>query len=230
MKIFLVLAIVFFVVSCRPVHTTRQYYDEYVNPKPSIDYESTLSADVPVEFVDDYYAVDSKIVRLVDQIDLMDSRLSEDWIALQKSTNPWIKRVAVLDENQLFVSGDDSLGYDPLARDIVSALAETAKRSVIFKDDRSFLVHVSNTNPETVLLTLVEIDVEAMSSEIPDARTVLLAAGHVYGAASGLSAEELAKIESSKNYSGSISIGGQTWYWIRSMCSDNLVYLHAPQG
>lgn len=229
MKIFLVLAAVFLVVSCRPVHTTKQYYDEYVNPKPSIDYEDTVSADVPAEFLDDYYTVDSKIVRLVDQIDLMDSRLGEEWIVLQKSANPWIKRMAVLDEHQLFVAGDDSLGYDPLARDVASGLPETAKRVFVFKDERTFLAHVTSTGSDTALVTLVEVDAEAMATEIPDARTVLFAAGHVYGAASGLPAETLAKIESSENYSGSMRIDGQTWYWIRSMGSDNLVYLHASR-
>jgi hypothetical protein len=230
MKIFFVLAAVFFVVSCRPVHTTKQYYEEYVNPKPSIDYEASVSADVPAEFLDDYYAIDSKIVRLVDQLDLMDSRFGEDWIALQKSVNPWIKRVAVLDAHQLFVSGDDSLGYDPLARDVASGLAKTATRVFVFKDERTFLVHAASTGSDAVLTTLVEVDVDAMAAEIPDARTVLFAAGHVYGAAPGLPAEALTKIESSDSYSGSMSVSGQTWYWIRSMGSDNLVYFHAVRG
>jgi hypothetical protein len=230
MKIFFAFVALLLVVSCRPVHTTKQYYDEYVNPKPSIDYEDTVSADVPVEFLDDYYTIDSKIVRLVDQIDLMDARLAEAWVDLQKTANPWIKRMAVLDENQLFVSGDDSLGYDPLARDVASGLADTAKRVFVFKDDRTFLAHVASTGPDTALTTLVEVDVEAMATEIPDARTVLFAAGHVYGSASGLSPEALAKIESSKSYSGSTSINGQAWYWIRSMGSDNLVYFHSPRG
>jgi len=44
-------------------------------------------------------------------------------IGLNKSKinfNPWIKNVAVLDQDQLFVSGDDALGFDPVIRTILA--------------------------------------------------------------------------------------------------------------
>jgi hypothetical protein len=230
MKIFFAFVALFLVVACRPVHVTKQYYDEYVNPKPSIDYEDTVSADIPAEFLDDYYTIDSKIVRLVDQIDLMDSRLDEAWISLQKTSNPWIKRLAVLDEHQLFVSGDDSLGYDPLARDVAAGLEEKAKRVVVYKDERIFLAHVASKGSDPLRTTLVELDIEALTAEIPNSRTLLAASGHVFGPSSGLPSEALVKLESSTNYSGSMRVDGRAWYWIRSMASNNLVYLYAPRG
>jgi len=145
MRICIVLAALVLVAGCRPVQVTKQYYDEYVNPRASIDYEDTVSVDIPGAFLDDYYAVDSKVVRLVDQIDLIESRLDDSWIQFQKSSNPWIKRLAIFDEHQLFISGDDSLGYDPIARDIAAGLAGNDRRIIVFRDGRSFLLHVAAT-------------------------------------------------------------------------------------
>jgi len=69
-----------------------------------------------------------------------------------------------------------------------------------------------------------------LTVEIPEHRTVLFADGRIYGPAAGLAGESLVKLESTKSYSGRMRIDGQSWYWIRSMGSDNLVYLFSERG
>lgn len=50
MKNYYILCLVFLLFGCRPVNVTRQYYDEYVNPKPSISYEALDFDQVPQVF------------------------------------------------------------------------------------------------------------------------------------------------------------------------------------
>ena len=61
MKYFCMVSICFFLFACRLVHVTKQYYNEYVNPVASIDYEDAASADIPAVFLDNYYLVDSRL-------------------------------------------------------------------------------------------------------------------------------------------------------------------------
>lgn len=229
MKFLIPILALFLLTACRPVKTTQQYYNEYVNPVASIDYDNTMSADIPTEFLDDYYTIDSKIVRLADQLDLLDSRVESSWIESQKSGQPWIVQVAVLDQDQLFVSGDDALGFDPIARKALEAL-NPEKTRYFFKDnDRSFFVHVAPLAEGQYKSTVVEIDMKSLVVEIPDNRTVIAIDDQICGPAIASLSEACAKLQTSTNYSGTLTINDSSWYWIRSMGSDNLVYLHLNQ-
>lgn len=226
MKLFLPLLVVLLFAACRPVKTTQQYYNDYVSPTASIDYESTVSVDIPAEFLDDYYTIDSKIVRLVDQIDLLDSRIDNSWTDLQKSVNPWIKNMAFLDNDLLFISGDDALGFDPEVREGLAEQTKQEKKFFIFKNDRAILVHVSSIGNEQFMTTLVECDMGLLAEEIPAHRTLIAFDDHIFGDTSASLTEALVELESSKKYSGQMRLDDKEWYWIRSMGSDNLVYLY----
>lgn len=227
MKFFFPLIVFLLLAACRPVHTTQQYYNDYVNPTASIDYEDTVSADIPAEFLDDYYTIDSKIVRFVDQIILLDSRLDNSWVELQKSVHPWIKNIATLDNDHLFIAGDDTLGFDPEVRESLAGLTAKEKRFFLFKNDRTFLVDVASVVNEQFMTTLVELDMDILTAEIPDNRTVLFIDDHVYGTTSAPLTDQVAKLQSVKKYSGQFSLDDKEWYWIRSMASENLVYLYS---
>ena len=229
MKFLIPILALFLLTACRPVKATQQYYNEYVNPVASIDYDNTMSADIPTEFLDDYYTIDSKIVRLADQLDLLDSRVESSWIESQKSGQPWILQVAVLDQDQLFVSGDDALGFDPIARKALEAL-NPEKTRYFFKDnDRSFFVHVAPLAEGQYKSTVVEIDMKSLVVEIPDNRTVIAIDDQICGPAIASLSEACTKLQTSTSYSGTLTINDSSWYWIRSMGSDNLVYLHLNQ-
>lgn len=212
--------------ACTPVKTTREYYEDYVNPKASIDYEATVTTDLPAEFLDDYYTIDSKIVRLVEQIDLMDSQLDADWIGRQKTAHPWVRHMAVLDQDLLFVAGDDSLGFDPLIRESVTELAKEPKRHFISSDGRVILVHVGSVGNERLRTTLVEVDMDALTTELRERKTALFTADAVFGQASGVSVEALRPIAESRSYSGSRDAGDVDVSWVRSMAADNLIYIY----
>jgi hypothetical protein len=229
MKFLIPIFALLLLVACRPVRTTQQYYNEYVNPVASIDYEDTISAEIPVEFLDDYYTVDSKIVRLADQLDLLDSRVETSWIEYQKAGQPWIVQIAVLDQDQLFVSGDDALGFDPVARKALADLGPEKTR-YFFKDgERVFFVHVVTLPGGQHTSTVVEIDMKALAVEVPDNRTVIAIDDQICGPAIANLSDACMRLQKSTNYSGTLNINDTSWYWIRSMGSDNLVYLHLNQ-
>jgi hypothetical protein len=227
MKKHILLCGLLFLVACTPVKVTRQYYEDYVNPKPSIDYEDTVSTDLPAEFLDDYYTVDSKIVRLVDQIDLMDSQLESSWVDTQKAVHPWVRHMAVLDGELLFISGDDTLGFDPAIREALAERTATPGRFFISSADRVILVHVGAVGHEQLRTTLVEVDLPLLTMEIPGNRTGLFAGERLFGGSMEVPADALAGIVESTSYSGERGAGGKDFYWIRSMASDNLVYIYA---
>lgn len=216
-------------VACRPVRVTQEYYNEYVNPVASIDYEDSVSASVPAGFLDDYYTIDSKIVRLADQLDLLDARVDSSWIDFQKSDHPWIKYIAILDQDHLFVSGDDALGFDPELRTGLVDLTSGKRRYFLFKNDRAFFVHFAFVSEEQYKTTVVEVDMNVLAVEVPDNRTLIAIDDQICGPVIPNLSDACIRLQKSRKYSGSMTIDGSKWYWIRSMGSDNLVYLHRDQ-
>jgi len=227
MKFFFPLVVFLLLSACRPVHTTQQYYNDYVNPTASVDYDDTVSADIPVEFLDDYYTIDSKIVRFVDQIVLLDSRLDNSWIELQKSIHSWIKYIATMYNDHLFIAGDDTLGFDPEVREFLTGLSTKEKRFFLFKNDRTFLIDVASVANKKFMTTIVELDPKMLTAEVPNNRTVLSVDDHVFGVVSTSLTDRVGKLQSAKRYSGQFSLDDKEWYWIRSMASDNLLYLYS---
>jgi len=226
MKILLPFLVVFMLVSCRPLKTTKHYYEDYVRPTPTIDYEDTVSADIPAEFLDDYYAIDSKIVRLADQMDLAEARTDDAWIRYQKDVNPWVLHIAVLDNDLLFVSGDDALGFDPEVRTALAGLAPGEKRTALIRSGRAFFVHVAPIAAGSLKTTVAEIDIPALTADVPSGRTSILVDGQSSGSLPATVTETLSKMDT-KKYSGQIGLEGKSWQWIRSMASDNLLYLYS---
>ncbi|ACU89239.1 hypothetical protein [Desulfomicrobium baculatum] len=229
MKFIIPVCVLFLLVACKPVKVTQQYYNDYVNPVASIDYEDTVSANIPAELLDDYYTVDSKIVRLANQLDLFDSRIDSDMIENQKSIHPWIKQMAIFDQDQLFISGDDTLGFDPQIRAELVGLAPEKDRNFLFKNNRQFFIHVISMPDGQYKATVVEIDMDILAAEIPNHRTVIAIDDQICGPAIANLPEACINLRNSTKYSGSIEIDGNNWYWIRSMGSDNLVYLYLTQ-
>jgi hypothetical protein len=229
MKFIIPIFALLLLVACKPVRVTQQYYNDYVNPVASIDYDETISADIPAEFLDDYYTVDSKIVRLANQLDLLDSRVDDEMIEYQKSIQPWIKHIAVLDQDQLFVSGDDTLGFDPEIRKILTDFTPERSRIFVFENNRQFFIHVFSTPDGQYKTTVVEVEMSALAAEIPDNRTVIAIDDQICGPAIENLSEACLNLRNVSKYSGSLEINDKKWYWIRSMGSDNLVYLHLNQ-
>ncbi|MDO4767963.1 MAG: hypothetical protein Q4B25_07415 [Pseudomonadota bacterium] len=228
MKYFCMVSICFFLFACRPVHVTKQYYDEHVNPVASIDYEDAASADIPAVFLDNYYLVDSRLVRLLDQLDLGGESPDSSWIDAQKAGHPWIEFMALLDNDLLFVSGDEYLGYDAAVRNLLEQMGEGEKRIILKHDGRCLLVHASQTGPDRLRTVVVEINVDRVMSDSTSTDMFLAVNEELvqHPDKSESFAPLLKKLGRSRKYSGRSRVDGQRLYWIRSMAADNLVYLY----
>lgn len=228
MRYFWVVLASLILVACRPVHVTKQYYDEYVNPTASIDYEDTGSINLPAGFLDDYYMVDSRLVRLLDQLDLGGETPDYSWVAAQKSGHPWIEFIAILDNDLLFISGDEYLGYDAAVRTLLEQMKRGEKRIALIHEGRFLLVHANRTAPDYFRTSIVEINIARLLNDTTSAG-MLLAVDESLVQETGQSAfyaSLLEKLAKSRKYSGRARVDGQRVHWIRSMAADNLVYLY----
>lgn len=227
MKYFLLVLASFSLIACRPVHVTKTYYDEYINPTASIDYDDTITTNLPDIFIDNYYSIDSNLARIVNQLDLSESTISESWIYQQKTENSWIKSAATWDKDTLYISGDDTLGFDPLARRVAADSFEIKGSIIAHDENRFFLVHTTSDGNASQRLAIVEFDITAMLENLDQSVISLAINGQPLDAGAAQYAEIVAKASSSTKYSGSKRQDGQTVYWIRSMAADNLIYLYS---
>lgn len=227
MKYFLLVLASFSLIACRPVHVTKTYYDEYINPTASIDYDDTITTNLPDIFIDNYYSIDSNLARIVNQLDLSESTISESWIYQQKTEYSWIKSAATWDKDILYISGDDTLGFDPLARRVAADSFEIKGSIIAHDENRFFLVHTTSDGNASQRLAIVEFDITAMLENLDQSVISLAINGQPLDAGAAQYAEIVAKAASSTKYSGSKRQDGQTVYWIRSMAADNLIYLYS---
>lgn len=226
MKYGFFLILVLFCSSCRPVHETKLYYDEYINPKASIDYDASVSTELPQNFLDNYYSVDSKLVRLVHQLELADSVISDSWMSGFRSENVWIKAAASWDKDLFFISGDDVLGYDPTSRKIIADLSDGADSFMIVEDERLFLLHVTRVDKNPTGISLVEINAANLLEGVEQHGLSLAIDGAPILSSTISGSDALAKAAASTRYSGQSRQDNQTLYWVRSMAASNFMYLH----
>jgi len=159
-------------------------------------------------------------------MDLAEARTDDAWIRYQKDVNPWVLHIAVLDNDLLFVSGDDALGFDPEVRTALAGLAPGEKRTALIRSGRAFFVHVAPIAAGSLKTTVAEIDIPALTADVPSGRTSILVDGQSSGSLPATVTETLSKMDT-KKYSGQIGLEGKSWQWIRSMASDNLLYLYS---
>lgn len=219
MKKYLLLCLVFIFVGCRPITMTQRYYQEYVNPKPSITYEEMDFDNIPAEFLHHYYDIDSKFVRIVNEIHLVEN------FTLQPDhpETTWVKYFASFDNDHLFISGDDVIGFDPLVRKL---LDESGDATSIFKaeNDRLFWLNILRKEEDKKHYLVFELNKSAILAMKQDDLFFMVADTQPLETQKNFSPEALTKIQKSKKYSGTYRGGEQRTYWIRSMAADNLYY------
>lgn len=225
MRIFFPMLVVMALCACRPVHDTKMFYDDYVNPKRTVDYDNSISTSIPDSFLQQYYAVDNSIVRFLDQLDLVNDDPDSSWIVAQKDHNPWLKRVAVFDSECVYLSGDDVLGYDPAIRDVLRDKKSRGKRFSLLHANRAFLVQSQTEVKGHERFAIAEIDLAAVMKSATVPFVVSIEDGTI-GTAFSVSIEQINKIRVSKNYSGSFSADKHRTCWIRSMAAVDFVYFY----
>lgn len=229
MKIVFLSLVVFIFSGCQAVHVTKQYYNEYVNPKAAIDYEDREEADIPTAFLDRYYSVDSRLVSLRNQIDMTESVADAQWFEALKVSYPWLKNIGFYDNEGMFVSGSEAFAYDSTIREMLVG-PDTQAGTVLRHDyDRILMLNTVKTKLDTFRFVVLDLDFSALVEGLAlDGLIIAIGDRVVAGEeAARIDAATFAAVSSDRDYSGSVSAGGGKYLWIRSHASDNLVYFFA---
>lgn len=225
MRISVLLLALFVLSACRPVHQTKLYYDEYINPVRTVDFDDRIEADFPEADLQHYYAVDRQLVDFVSQLDLVDEEPDASWIARQKEIRSWVKAVAVFDGEMNMVGGDEFLGYDPAVREAVLQKKEGSSNFMVYLDGRIFLVKGYTAVADRERFTVTELDLDRLLPA-SDVVHVVGVAEHIVGSGVSVASEKLTAIHHSTRYSGSFGENGGDIWWIRSMAASDLVYFY----
>lgn len=174
-------------------------------------------------FLDDYYAIDSRLVRVSNEIHINDSF---DFQSLGGSNDgAWLKSGAVFDDEFLLVRGDDAIGFDPVVRNILNANKFETSTFVSF-EERLFWVNIIINASNIKNYIVFEAD-KAVLSSFKKSENLHLIVDDVSLKDDMLwSSDKLKAILKSKQYSGAYRVGDKDVYWIRSMAADNLFYFY----
>lgn len=226
MRICLLILTLLLMSACRPVHQTKLYYDEYINPVRTVDYDDTIEAEFPEAGLQHYYTVDRQLVDFTEQLGLVDEEPDVSWISLQKKTKSWLKAVAVFDDEMTLISGDEFLGYDPAVREAVLQKKDTCNNFMLYLEGRIFLIKANTAVSDRKRFAVSEMDLDSLVPSSSDVPYVFGIANHIVGSGLVVSPEELTKIHDSTKYSGSFRDGDREIWWIRSMAASNFVYFY----
>lgn len=229
MKSFFVCFVVFVFSGCQAVHVTKQYYNEYVNPKASIDYENIEEADIPPNFLDKYYVIDSRFVSLRNQIEMVESPSDEQWFETLKISYPWIKNIGFYDEDGIFLSGSDTFAYDTTIRDFILEQGKQTGTFLRHESNRILMFNAIKTKFDAYRFVVLELDFSALVGDISEENLVIAIGDQVVagGDSKKLGDSIFKSVSKDRDYSGSSSSEGRKYLWIRSYAADNLVYFFA---
>ncbi len=229
MKLFFLFFAVFLFSGCQTVHVTKQYYNEYVNPKAAIDYSNLEETDIPSSFLDTYYAVDSRLVLLKNQIEMAESPSSAQWFETLKNTYPWIKNIGFYDGDGMFLSGSDAFAYDTSIRDLI--LEQERREGTLLRHDpeRVLMLNTIKTKFDAYRVVVLDLDFSALVGGVAgEGLAVAIGDQIVAGEDSIRPGDSIVEsLSKDRDYSGSSSSEGRKYLWIRSHAADNLVYFFA---
>ena len=229
MKLFFLFFAVFLFSGCQTVHVTKQYYNEYVNPKAAIDYGKLEETDIPSSFLDTYYAVDSQLVSLKNQIEMAESPSSAQWFETLKNAYPWIKNIGFYDGDGMFLSGSDAFAYDTSIRDLI--LEQERREGTLLRHDpeRVLMLNTIKTKFDAYRVVVLDLDFSALVGGVAgEGLAVAIGDQIVAGEDSIRPGDSIVEsLSKDRDYSGSSSSEGRKYLWIRSHAADNLVYFFA---
>jgi len=105
MRTGIIFAALVMLCACQPLHVTKLYYDEYINPKASIDYEAEEDVAIPAEVLDAFVRMDGAVIRVADVLAKVESFPDDMWLAAVGSALPEVRQWAVLDRYFLAKNG-----------------------------------------------------------------------------------------------------------------------------
>lgn len=227
MRALLLLCLTLF-AGCNAWNTTKQYYDEYVNPKAEISYDVENFATIPSDFMEQFYAVDSKIARVVNLLNKNEGSLAEDQLLQIKTTYPWVSQIGLFDHVYSCMYGSVSLCNDSMIPELLGTL-KAVNTTVALNFNNGVLVVNNVTSKDKQSRNIVfTLDLRAL---IPaDSPTVAIVADGKKISGPDILGDyvaQTAELSKKKKYSDSFSKDGKKIHWIRSLASERIYYFYS---
>lgn len=228
--LFCYLFVVAFLSACQPVHTTQQYYKEYINPKAAIDYDFTYSLNLSEEYLDAYFQIDSSLTKLRDDLNYIEIPSREALINVDSLSQPWIKDMAFYDDSFFFIAGSQSLAMDNDIKEFLQMHVQRTETSfmAIIKDT-CFFINTLKIGDDIFRTVVVELDIEELLKDIHLANFVLsVEKALIYGQQHTIMVDDIYdKAMRDKSLSGKVRYENKSQQWVRSLAADNLIYIFA---
>ena len=225
MKLIIIILSIFLFSGCQAFHVTKQYYNEYVNPKASIDYDDFQDADIPSEFLENYYQIDSKLISLCNQMNIIESILEVEWFDTFSLTYPWVKNIGFYDTEGMFISGSDLFAYDSSIRQLITEKEKVVGNTFSIENNRMLLINTIETKLDTYRFVILEVDFSELTGDGVDKDlTIVIDDQVIFGRDLGQKDVAVEKIFTKRDYSGKMTIHGEKMLWVRSYAADNLAY------
>ncbi|GAB1410038.1 hypothetical protein MASR1M90_11920 [Desulfovibrionales bacterium] len=220
----------FLLAACQPVHVTRQYYDEYINPKASIDYDFTYNLNLPEEYMNAYFDVDSSLSRLKDELNYIEYPNQEMLVNTNILSQSWIKEIAFYDDMFFFIAGSQALSMNERLKDFLQTQAQRTEKSfMVMMNDTCFFINTLKIGNDLFRTAVVEIDIEELlkNSNLPDF-ALSIDKTIVHGTQDNTMVDLVyEKAMRDKSLSGKARYENQSRQWVRSLAADNLIYIFA---
>lgn len=226
MKVFWMLIAVFFLCSCQTIHVTKQYYNEYINPKADVDYEVEEFDDFPEVFLAQYYHVDAQLVTVREQIEMLENPSTQQVAAYPVFHSPWIRDFIFLDSEYFHICGSEYLKYDYDLQSLLGDMPEESAMSLKRLQGKSFLVNTMKTGAEAYRHAFFDVDVAILFQDFFHENFGVLVDSVSAFENQPYASEVAAATRDTKKYSGDVSVHGRTLYWIRSVAVENVVYFY----
>lgn len=227
-QFYFLLTFIFISSGCQPVHVTKQYYDNYVNPKASINYDFSSDIDLADDYLDVYFQIDSSLTKLKNELNYMESISRETMINSSALSQPWVKNVAFYDDKFTFIAGSQSLGMNESLNDFLLQDTQRAEKSFTLElHDAHFFIHTLKIGNDLFRTAVVQLDIQQLLKNIHLSEFVItIDKTIVYGPHNQDMVDAVyEKALRGKALSGTVMHEEKKRQWIRSLAADNLFYI-----
>jgi hypothetical protein len=215
MRTGIIFAALVMLCACQPLHVTKLYYDEYINPKASIDYEAEEDVAIPAEVLDAFVRMDGAVIRVADVLAKVESFPDDMWLAAVGSALPEVRQWAVLDRYFLAKNGVLLSADGPLEAFAEQVEGQPYALGAVVLPEGVTVVRkfTDGAGEEGFVAAMLD---PALLHQNPWS-AVVVGDQIAYGALDAEAAQQLAQdVLSSKSFSGARPVAGTQYRWLMS--------------
>ncbi len=215
MRYWVLWGVLLFGCGCQAFHVTKLYYDEYINPKATIDYEPEKVKNIPPEVLDSYVRIDGTIVRVADTLAKVEALPDPMWMDSMAKELPEVRHWAVFDRHFFPLFGALLEERGPLEAFAASVEeASAALGAVHLAEGVAIVRKITDRGEIGFVVAVLDPAVLAGRGLVAIIVGAQVADGHLEPAVLAALAQEMATI---KRFTGSRAVTGTQYRWLLSV-------------